>query len=165
MQDEICKYNKTGFCKFKEDCRKTHNNIMYENPEVCMGETCTKRHPKDCTNFSKSGSCRPKEKCAYKHTQPIIYQAKLDEAMLMMILGHQQKISDLTKEVENLKLVVQSIEEANKNREKETIKEVIIENSVLVDNVEDIPSETMFIGQVKNVALLVEVIQSVKTWW
>ena len=47
--------------------------------------------------------------------------------MLMMIIGHQQKISDLTKEVENLKLVVQSIEEANKNREKETIKEVIKE--------------------------------------
>ena len=127
MQDEIFKYNQTGFCKFKEDCRKTHNNIMCENSEVCMGETCSKRHPKDCKNFSKSGSCRHKEKCAYKHTQPINYQAKLDEAMLMRILGHQQKISDLTEEVENLNLVVQSITEANKNREQETIKEVIKE--------------------------------------
>ena len=76
MQDEIYKYNQTEFCKVKEECRKTHKNIMCENPEVCLGQTFSKGHPKECNHFTKSGSCRHNEKCAYKHTHSINYSGQ-----------------------------------------------------------------------------------------
>ena len=59
--------------------------------------------------------------------------------MLMMILGHQQKFSDINEEVEHLKLLIQSVTKAKKKQG--TRNE---QGSVLVNHVEYIPSETLF---------------------
>ena len=49
----LCKFNQTGFCKFRQKCSKTHNNTLCENENGCNEEYCSKRHPKLCKNIYK----------------------------------------------------------------------------------------------------------------
>ena len=49
-----------------------------------------------CRNFSKDEWCIFNEKCAYKHTPIVNDQAKVMEAMMMLILKQQQDITALT---------------------------------------------------------------------
>ena len=88
----ICKFNQTGFCKFREGCNKTHNNKLCEKTNDCTEESCKQRHPKDCKNFSKDGFCRHKDKFVYKHAQPHNNQDKLHDTIIMLILGQQQNV-------------------------------------------------------------------------
>ena len=64
MEASQCKYFQTGYCKFREHCRKKHVIEMCQT-EQCFSETCSKRHQKMFkyfTTFFKLG-----DKCCYKH--------------------------------------------------------------------------------------------------
>ena len=39
----ICKFNQTGFCKFREHCRKKHEYVIFEKTNECTEEKCIKR--------------------------------------------------------------------------------------------------------------------------
>ena len=58
-------YNKYGYCKFSERCRKHHINDIYENSS-CMISDCGQSHPKICRYLENFGNCKfiP---CAFKH--------------------------------------------------------------------------------------------------
>ena len=64
----VCRYNKFGFCKFKESCRILHVN---DDP-LCVLQECKKRHPKKC-KFHRYNKCKCKENCAFSHdlTKPL----------------------------------------------------------------------------------------------
>ena len=32
VSEQICKNNQSGSCRFKEHCRKTHENMVYKTP-------------------------------------------------------------------------------------------------------------------------------------
>ena len=59
-----CPYNDSGYCKFNNECRKSHSL------SICKKEKCDKkcpdRHPKD---FKFKEECRFLEKniCAFNH--------------------------------------------------------------------------------------------------
>ena len=47
--EEVCSYNKYGYCRFGENCQKKHYSEVCQHQEACKStKTCTKRHPKNC---------------------------------------------------------------------------------------------------------------------
>ena len=120
---EICKYNQIGFCKFRSKCHKKHNNTMCKKENECDGKLCSERHPKLCRNISKTGICQHKENCAYKHPQEkYTNQGFVNDAIMMCIVFQQQQITALSEEVKCLKLLVEYINDINK--EKTTVQSV-----------------------------------------
>ena len=63
---DICFYNKYGFCKYLETCRKKHENSICEKKD-CEILKCTLRHPKDCKFYSDYGFCKFSEWCRFSH--------------------------------------------------------------------------------------------------
>lgn len=106
QQLNICKHYQTGFCKFKDECQKTHEHTMCENMENCSVKNCCKRHPKICRNFKTYGDCRHKEKCAYQHKQNY-KQTMLNEQITQGLLKHEADIKALTEEVTLLRNLIQ----------------------------------------------------------
>ena len=106
QQVKICQHNQTGFCKFRDKCQKKHENTLFENTENRSKDNCSKRHPKVCRNFSNSGVCRHKEKCAYKHVQNE-NQSELNEQIKQGLLKHEMDIKLLNEEVNTLRNIVQ----------------------------------------------------------
>ena len=72
-------------------------------------EHVKKRHQKICRYFSKDGKCRHGEKCSYLHAQQVNQQTKLNENMTLLMLKYEKEMTALTKEVNLLKLLLQSI--------------------------------------------------------
>ena len=68
FESKICQYNETGFCKFREHCRKRHENKICQENHDYKSHGCTVRHPKKCRNYEREGTCKFKE-CAYTHQE------------------------------------------------------------------------------------------------
>ena len=70
MEDEVCKYGKFGFCKFKKRCKRRHFTEVCENLSRCTKiNECEKRHPKTCRRFTVENECWFKNDCAYSHME------------------------------------------------------------------------------------------------
>jgi hypothetical protein len=70
MEGDVCHYNKFGFCKYKEECRRRHFSEECEHLSTCKSiNSCMKRHPRPCKKFAL-GQCKYKNHCAYKHLEP-----------------------------------------------------------------------------------------------
>ena len=105
----ICKYNQSGFCKFRENCLRIHNNEVCNNISDCKSENCTKRHPKVCNNFKKHGYCRHKEQCSYQHIQQIDGEM-LKNMLLQIHEKHVEETNTLREELNKLKDKVEKME-------------------------------------------------------
>jgi len=66
--DGLCMFNKFGFCKYLDKCRKRHTKETCEK-ENCEVNKCGKRHPKTCRYFQEFARCKFGEDCYYKHKQ------------------------------------------------------------------------------------------------
>ena len=64
-QTPVCLYNKYGYCKHKEMCRKRHVKEICDN-NSCEVYKCTFRHPKICKFFWNDGQCKF-DPCAFLH--------------------------------------------------------------------------------------------------
>ena len=62
----ICFFNKYGFCKYMETCRKYHESKKCEN-SVCEIKDCPLRHPIICKYFKDFGYCKFNEWCKFSH--------------------------------------------------------------------------------------------------
>ena len=62
----ICFYNKYGFCKYLEKCRKFHETTNCEKLS-CKIRDCPLRHPKICKFFRDFGFCKFSEWCKFSH--------------------------------------------------------------------------------------------------
>ena len=58
----LCKFQNSGYCKYKERCRFKHVSEHCEGR--CGRKTCRKRHQKQCRFGEK---CRRQTTCEYKH--------------------------------------------------------------------------------------------------
>ena len=61
-------YNKFGFCKYREHCRRQHYKEVCESNSCKSTRSCPKRHPKVCKRFAFDENCRFDD-CAYKHLE------------------------------------------------------------------------------------------------
>ena len=126
--EDLCRYNQTGFCKFKKECTKRHEDQICQIEPQCTDKSCSKRHPKTCRNFSQKGECRHNEKCAYSHKQQENVQLKFNEIMLFLISRNQQDIVALKEEVKNMQNLVENMVDYNKNKEQNVESSKDVEN-------------------------------------
>ena len=64
--ENVCRFSKFGYCKYKENCRKIHFNEICKETR-CATKSCSKRHPKMCRFFQFYGNCKFGEFCHYNH--------------------------------------------------------------------------------------------------
>ena len=114
MENPICKFYQTGFCKFRQNCQKKHDIDICKNIEDCNDIECIKRHPKTCKNFKENGKCRFNSECAYLHKEDPNSQSRLNEIISHCMIKHEQEISDLKEEVNKLKEVVNIMTEKSR---------------------------------------------------
>ena len=62
----VCSFNKFGYCKYRNECRKLHINEICDGSSSCEFLTCKFRHPKICNWYSEYGRCKFNP-CAFKH--------------------------------------------------------------------------------------------------
>ena len=64
----MCKFQKFGFCKYKESCEKRHLEETCEKLSSCESQRkCHKRHPYACKRYVLEGFCKFGSHCAYHH--------------------------------------------------------------------------------------------------
>ena len=61
-------FNKFGFYKYNEHCRKQHVNETCEK-QSCEVLSCILRHPKECRYFQDFNRCKFSEWCRFKHSK------------------------------------------------------------------------------------------------
>ena len=108
----ICKYNQSGFCKYKDKCRRKHYSENCEDKSDCRAHNCPKRHPKECKNITKTGKCKYGDKCAYNHdalTKENKY-ATLLEAVAHVMKKHDDEILDMKQELHQMTSKVSQLE-------------------------------------------------------
>ena len=64
--ENVCRFSKFGYCKYKETCRKTHF-IEICKEASCVLETCLKRHPRICRFYRFYNNCKFGEFCQFSH--------------------------------------------------------------------------------------------------
>ena len=107
MEEEICQYNKYGFCKYRDGCKKKHVTLECEDPDCMISKNCKQRHPKPCRKYNL-GKCRFENECAYKHIKPHINQ------------DHEQL-------KENIKVLEKAVEELSKtNKDNEQLNDKVL---------------------------------------
>ena len=94
-----CLFNKFGFCKYLDTCRKKHSKDICEVPQ-CKVINCHKRHPKTCRFYQEYGKCKFGDYCCYKHNE-------------------NERNFKIVKELENMKERLQLVETLLEKKEDE----------------------------------------------
>ena len=110
--ENICKFNKFGYCKFKSNCRNKHVEEICSE-KTCNQTTCEKRHPRLCKYFVKYGDCKLGSICAYSHiNNQKMELEKLEDKVneLHLIIKSKEEIIDkLVKDVKILQVIVDQL--------------------------------------------------------
>ena len=119
----VCGFNKYGFCRYQERCRKYHERNLCENAH-CVVKECLLRHPKMCKYLRDYDYCKFGEWCYFSHKlSKKNYNMNNDEikemnnklnVLNLKIKACETNITDKSKEIEALE---------KKLNEKETIKQ------------------------------------------
>ena len=73
----VCRYNKFGYCRFGEICRKHHVDEVCVDSS-CDPSNCDKRHPKECKYYKNYNRCKFNP-CKFLHTTQVNYDEKFKE--------------------------------------------------------------------------------------
>ena len=71
MEQEVCMYQKYGFCKYRENCSKIHLKIECKDASCKSKRSCDKRHPKVCKRFILEEGCTFGQDCDYLHEEKV----------------------------------------------------------------------------------------------
>ena len=96
----LCSFNKFGFCKYRETCRKRHIKETCEKT-LCDISTCTSRHPRICKFFRDLGRCKF-DPCAFLHVEnknSLESLVKENEEILQKIAKLDSTIKDLDEKI------------------------------------------------------------------
>ena len=92
----VCSWNKFGFCKHKEKCRKFHEKEVCVDKE-CDISKCSLRHPKTCKYYMEFKMCKFVP-CAFKHIESNDDTEKLKKENKVLL----EKIDIIGKDLEIL---------------------------------------------------------------
>ena len=148
----VCLYNKFGYCKHKELCRKQHVNGICENVS-CEISVCRSRHPKTCKWYREFGKCKF-DPCAFKHVEnnsveklteenrEILYKLSVVEKALKALQEEENEVTESIKKATNEETIKDFKEklsyqngvlESFGNKLKE-MKEAVEEKDALINN-------------------------------
>ena len=110
----VCKYNKLGFCKFKDTCKTLHVNEKCENSS-CDISTCSLRHPKVCKYYREYNRCKFSDRCAYVHVEKDndLEKLKIENERILLKIWELEKV------------IVDNCENQNKNKALEQKLELV----------------------------------------
>ena len=109
MEGEVCQFDKFGFCKHKQNCKRRHFVEECNDLSKCkVIKSCLKRHPKACKKFV-TGHCRFENDCAYKHEKliPNKEQVEMTEKLKQLeVVLHAmtRKVLSMEKEIKELRI-------------------------------------------------------------
>ena len=66
MDQGVCRFNQTGFCKFQSECQRYHENEMCRD-DSCSRKECRKRNLRHCKYFWDNRTCKFGEGYSYIH--------------------------------------------------------------------------------------------------
>ena len=131
----VCYFNKYGFCKFKLTCRKKHNMEICSK-KSCEIRLCSLRHPKSCRYYREIGFCKFGEWCLFRHED--FNRKEMVEAVEKMdakIEGFENSIHFFQKSVSEKDVEIAKLEERIKmGEEKIKVLEEKI-NNLLRDDI------------------------------
>ena len=115
----VCKYNKFGYCKFRDSCKRLHLKETCENGASCASITsCQKRHPRVCKIYEIEQSCRFGSKCSYFHSNST-KQKETDQRLKFL----ENRLDDMSSKIESLEGELEKIR-ANGNDGENKVKEI-----------------------------------------
>ena len=134
-QQNVCRYNKYGHCKFAAKCRFMHVNETCEKPN-CEIKKCDLRHPRICNFYRDYKRCKFGEYCSFEHREDDIdklivrNQETVDrvdeiEKILAEKSNLESKLSECDKKLEELEEKLQQQEQLileQRNLVKESIE-------------------------------------------
>ena len=97
----VCKHFQTGYCKFREHCKKRHEKTVCPSLH-CSVKACTKRHPKSCKFYALNQFCKFGDSCCYKHVDSGNMFEQL-KALQMKVGQLEQAVQALESEIVVLK--------------------------------------------------------------
>ena len=104
MAENVCLYNKRGYCKYGNTCRKSHVNEVCDEQD-CSGIGCMKRHPKICVYFERFNNCKFGNFCKFSQeskARKSDIEEKIDD--LKRIINNQDReILKMKNEIVELK--------------------------------------------------------------
>ena len=103
MTAEICMFNKFGFCKKGDSCRKIHL-VEICLKDACDARKCDKRHPRSCKFFNQKGFCRFETNCKFSHKPN-----KTVEEQNSKIEALERKTEMLLKMIEEQKATIEGL--------------------------------------------------------
>ena len=159
---EVCRYNQSGYCKFKKHCFRKHIDTLCEN-DRCSNSDCKLRHPRNCRYYFRYKYCKFGQYCKFSHKEEkneqsdkeidilkfemenikreIIEKDKMikhkesEICELVNKLGPQFDIEKQFKDkVETFENRINNLEEENNDLKKD-IKELKSENQSLMDQI------------------------------
>ena len=86
--ENVCLFNKFGFCKFLDRCKYRHEQRICENGN-CEIEKCSLRHPKNCRYWKEFRMCKFGDYCFFNH--------KINDDENDEIKTYKDRIDDLEK--------------------------------------------------------------------
>ena len=133
MEEEVCKYQKFGFCKFKERCEKRHLEKTCEKRSSCDSlKTCQKRHPYVCKRYVMEGFCKFGTDCAYHHQAK---EKNTNESEIIVKVDKLEKTVDvLNAKILQLESKIKEIESKDMESGKIKEKKIIVEDPKKVQN-------------------------------
>ena len=126
----VCRYNKYGYCKFGEICRKLHvDELCVES--ACDQITCDKRHPKECKYYTNYRRCKFNP-CKFAHKENI-HDVKFEE-----LVAKVDTIEETLKAKQNVELKIKEMDDRLEvlQREIKVIESGMTEKQQAVDKVE-----------------------------
>ena len=93
----VCQFNKFGYCKYKEGCMKLHIDENCDNS--CDNLNCVRRHPKECKYYRKYKRCKF-DPCRYLHKENNIDEIlKAKENIDLKIKKIEDKIAEINDKI------------------------------------------------------------------
>ena len=126
----VCTWNKYGYCRYGEECRKLHVNELCVNI-ACEHLNCKLRHPATCKYYSKYNRCKFNP-CAFKHEENEIQNLKRENLNLLDKLNAIDRDIKVLNDKENeSKMLIEKMNILEKNVEKFISEKDIIINSLV----------------------------------
>ena len=104
--EEVCKHNQSGYCKYKLNCQKQHENKLCPEEQSYNFKVCLLRHPKTSKYFFREGICRFGEGCSYSHKKVLNQDPKIE----VIKEKHETEINAIKDEMHKLKEVISLME-------------------------------------------------------
>ena len=118
MAVEFCKFNKFGFCKFGNECRKKHFDTICEHNFCENVKSCEKRHSRNCYYFFAYGYCKFGLDCQFKHGKESskVTHANKEQNLLEKNEALKKEIIEINKKNEELKVHLDELIESQSNQ-------------------------------------------------